>query len=89
MARLRVGSGDGWSGTFGGIFFFSGLTEHIKIDRTDYSYGIYLNHMLVVSTFIALGIIGHCGSGPSFMSALSLWRKRCFQATSLMSCAAG
>ena len=40
-------------------FSLPSLTEKIKIDRNDYSYGIYLYHMLVVSTFIGLGIIGH------------------------------
>jgi peptidoglycan/LPS O-acetylase OafA/YrhL len=40
-------------------FSFPGLTKRIKIDRNDYSYGIYLYHMLVVSTLIALGSIGH------------------------------
>jgi peptidoglycan/LPS O-acetylase OafA/YrhL len=39
-------------------FSFSRLTERIKIDRNDYSYGLYLYHMLVISTLIGLGCIG-------------------------------
>jgi peptidoglycan/LPS O-acetylase OafA/YrhL len=39
-------------------FSFPSLTERIKIDRNDYSYGLYLYHMLVVSTLIGLGCIG-------------------------------
>jgi peptidoglycan/LPS O-acetylase OafA/YrhL len=59
-------------------FSLPSLTEKIKIDRNDYSYGIYLYHMLVVSTFIGLGIIGHWWLWPvvyagAFALAAASW----------------
>jgi peptidoglycan/LPS O-acetylase OafA/YrhL len=59
-------------------FSFPSLTAHIGIDRNDYSYGIYLYHMLVVSTFIGLGIIGRWWLWPviyagAFALAAASW----------------
>jgi len=54
-------------------FSFSGLTERIKIDCNDYSYGLYLYHMLVISTLVALGCIGRWWLWPVvYAGSLSL-----------------
>ncbi len=39
-------------------FSFPELTRHLRIDKNDFSYGLYLWHMLVVSTLIGFGIVG-------------------------------
>jgi hypothetical protein len=57
-------------------FSFSSFTGRIKIDRNDYIYGLYLYHMLVISTLIGLGSIGRWWLWPSFMLAVSIWRGR-------------
>lgn len=38
---------------------FVDLTKRLGIDRNDFSYGLYLWHMLVVSTLLGLGAINH------------------------------
>jgi peptidoglycan/LPS O-acetylase OafA/YrhL len=49
------------------------LTERLRLSRVDFSYGLYLWHMLVVSTLIGFGITGHWWLWPIvYVCGLSL-----------------
>lgn len=50
---------------FSVAFSFTGLTARMRIDKNDYSYGLYLYHMLVISTFLGAGVVAHWWLWPS------------------------
>jgi peptidoglycan/LPS O-acetylase OafA/YrhL len=59
-------------------FSVTSVTKRLKIDQNDYSYGLYLYHMLVVSTLLGFGMTGHWWLWPvvyslGWMLAAASW----------------
>jgi peptidoglycan/LPS O-acetylase OafA/YrhL len=51
---VRVATMAGW--VLSAAYSFTNLTRTLRIERNDYSYGLYLYHMLIVSTLLAFGL---------------------------------